>query len=224
MSNVIRSLMVKIGVDLSGVQKGLNKASKEFGSLGKTFSNAGGTLTRTLTVPILGAVAGLGAIVVKSSNAAASLQRLSGITGLGTERLQELAYVGAKLDVALESITGTQRSLVKAMTAAQGGAETQSLIFQRLGVSATDNTGHLRDSNVVFGEALDALGRMTNPAERDARALKIFGKSALELNPLIKAGGAEIARLTAEARENGAVMSGASVFALDRFKTSLAAL
>ena len=224
MSNVIRSLMVKIGVDLSGVQKGLKKASKELGSLGKTFSDAGGTLTRTLTVPILGAVAGLGAIVVKSASAASALQKMSGVTGLGTERLQELAYVGAKLDVALDSITGTQRSLVKAMTAAQSGADSQASVFKRLGVSVTDSTGHLRDSNTVLGEAIDALGRMTNPAERDAMALKIFGRNALALNPLIKAGGAEIARLTEEARTNGAVMSGSSVAALDRFKTSLDAL
>ena len=224
MSNVIRSLVVKIGVDLSGVQKGLKKASKEFSSLGKTFSDAGGTLTRTLTVPILGAVAGLGAIVVKSASAASALQKMSGVTGIGTERLQELAYVGAKLDVALDSITGTQRSLVKAMTAAQGGADSQSQVFKRLGVSVTDSTGHLRDSNVVLGEAIDALGRMTNPAERDAMALKIFGRNALALNPLIKAGGAQIARLTEEARENGAVMSGSSVAALDRFKTSMDAL
>jgi phage-related minor tail protein len=224
MSNVIRSLMVKIGVDLTGVQKGLKKASKEFSSLGKTFSDAGGTLTRTLTVPILGAVAGLGAIVVKSASAASALQKMSGVTGIGTERLQELAYVGAKLDVALDSITGTQRSLVKAMTAAQGGADSQASVFKRLGVSVTDSTGHLRDSNVVLGEAIDALGRMTNPAERDAMALKIFGRNALALNPLIKAGGAQIARLTEEARTNGAVMSGSSVAALDRFKTSLDAM
>jgi phage-related protein len=223
-SNVIRSLMVKIGVDLTGVQKGLKQTAKEFSGIGKTLSNAGGTLTRTLTVPILGAVAGLGAIVVKSASAASALQKMSGVTGLGTERLQELAYVGAKLDVALDSITGTQRTLVKAMSAAQSGADSQSSVFQRLGVSVVDSTGHLRDSNIVFGEAIDALGRLTNPAERDAMALKVFGKNALALNPLIKVGGAEIARLTAEARENGAVMSGSSVFALDRFKTSLDAL
>ena len=224
MSNVIRSLMVRIGVDLSGVQKGLRKTAKEFAGLGKALSAAGGTLTRTLTVPVLGAIAGLSAIVVKSANAASALQRMSGVTGLSTERLQELTYVGAKLDVTLDSITGPQRSLVKAMSAAQGGADAQASAFQRLGVSVVDGTGHLRDSNAVFAEAIDALSNMTNPAERDAIALKVFGRNALALNPLIRAGGEAIARLTMEAHESGAVLSGESVAALDRFKTSLDAL
>lgn len=55
MSSVIRSLMVKVGADLSDMQKGLKQASKQLKSAGKELSQIGGTLTRNLTLPIAGA-------------------------------------------------------------------------------------------------------------------------------------------------------------------------
>jgi phage-related protein len=76
----------------------------------------------------------------------------------------------------------------------------------------------------VFYEALDALGKMSNETERDAIAMEIFGRSAMELNPLIKAGAEEIANLSKEAHEVGAVMSEDNVAAMEEFGDTLASL
>jgi len=57
MSSVIRSLMIKIGADLTEAQKGLNQISKDLNNVGKSFSSVGATLTKGLTVPIAGAAA-----------------------------------------------------------------------------------------------------------------------------------------------------------------------
>jgi hypothetical protein len=90
--------------------------------------------------------------------------------------------------------------------------------FEQLGVNFRDDvTGELRNSNEVFAEVIDALGKMTNETERDAAAQNLLGKSARDLNPLIKAGSDEIARLTEEAEKTGAVMSDKAVQALDNF-------
>ena len=62
--------------------------------------------------------------------------------------------------------------------------------FKALKVKAVDPlTGKLRDSNDVFYEVVDALGKVKNETERDAIAMALMGKSARELNPLIEAGG-----------------------------------
>jgi phage-related protein len=68
-----------------------------------------------------------------------------------------------------------------------------------------------------MGEAFTALNGVGNETERDAIAMQLFGKSAMELNPLIKAGGDELNRLAKEARDSGAVMSNEAIAGLDTF-------
>jgi phage-related protein len=96
--------------------------------------------------------------------------------------------------------------------------------FQTLGVSVTDANGNLRDSEAVFSDAITALGGIKNEAERDALAMSIFGKSAMELNPLIKAGADELANLSQQAHEVGAVMSEEDVAAFEEFDDTLASV
>ncbi len=57
MSTVIRSLMVKVGADLTDMQKGLKKAAKELKSAGQEISSLGSSLTTGVTLPIAGAAA-----------------------------------------------------------------------------------------------------------------------------------------------------------------------
>lgn len=55
MSNVLRSLVVKTGVDLTGAQKGMAQLGKDLKKAGKDMTNTGMSLTKGLTLPILGA-------------------------------------------------------------------------------------------------------------------------------------------------------------------------
>jgi phage-related protein len=87
-----------------------------------------------------------------------------------------------------------------------------------------DSTGHLRDSNVVFQEAITKLGEMKNPTERNAASLKLFGRSALELNPLIETSAGEIAKLSDEAHKSGAVISNEGVASMAKFNKSMDAM
>ena len=149
------------------------------------------------------------------------LQRQADVTGLSAERLQELQYVGKNLGVELDTITGAQTKLTKAMSAAKDGTGAQADAFKALGINVVDSNGQLRDAKDIMSEAFTALNGVGNETERDSLAMQIFGKSAMELNPIIKAGGDELSRLTKEARENGAVMSDKAVAGLDTFGDTL---
>ena len=96
--------------------------------------------------------------------------------------------------------------------------------FDKMGISVIDSNGNLRDSEAVFSDAITALGGIKNEAERDALAMEIFGKSAQELNPLIKAGSAELDALGKKAHEVGAVMSEEDVAAFESFDDTLSSL
>jgi phage-related minor tail protein len=181
----------------------------------------------------IGKVAGAAALAVgamfagmakKAVENADELQKLSDVTGLSAERLQELQYAGAQLGVEIDTITGAQAKLTKAMFAAKDGTGSQAEAFAALGLSVVDANGNLRDVKDVMGEAFTALSKVTNETERDALAMQIFGKSAMALNPVIKAGGDGLKKLTDEARANGAVMSNEAVAGLDAFGDTIESL
>jgi phage-related protein len=224
LSSILRSLIVKIGADLSEFDKSMKKISKDLKKTGKSLSDGGAALTKGLTVPILGAAAGLGTLVGKSIESADEIKRLSDVTGLSAERVQELTYAGKNLGVEFDTIASAQAKLTKAMDTAKDGTGEQAEAFKALGISITDANGNLKNSKDIMSEAFTKLNSVGNETERDALAMQLFGKSAMELNPLIKAGGEELNRLTIEASKNGAVISGENITAMDNFGDSIDAV
>lgn len=189
--------------------------------------------------------AAIGGLVFDTANASAELVDMSAKTGITTTRLQELAYVGDQVGTSQETITGSLARLTRSMSGAQtqyedyakaqadaaaegkdfdGTLGDSAAAFDRLGVRVTDSSGKLRDSEDVFADAINALGQIQNEAERDALAMSIFGKSAQELNPLIKAGTDELDRLSKKAHEVGAVMSEEDVAAFEQFDDTLSSV
>ncbi|MEI6133017.1 MAG: phage tail protein [Bacillota bacterium] len=200
-----------------------NKFSKLGSSLGKIGAGLGVGVA-AIGVAAVGVIAGLGKMSLAAIENADEIQKTADVYGMSAEKIQELTYVGTKLDVELDTITKAQSKLTKSMYAAKDPTKAGADAFNELGIKVTDGSGKLRDSQVVMAEAFTALGKMGNETERNALAMKLFGKSAMELNPLIKAGGTEISKLTEEARKSGAVISDEAVGALDQFGDSFEAL
>lgn len=167
------------------------------------------------------AIAGL---VFSSAEAADKLQDLSAQTGISVESLQEMEYIGGQVGVSLDTITGAQARLVRSMSAGRDGTGDQAKAFAELGVSVTDAQGNLRSTQDVFKDTIDALGKIQNPAERDALSMSLFGKSAQELNPLIKEGSKGMEEMAAKAHDLGAVMSDKDVSSLAEFSDMLQGL
>lgn len=134
------------------------------------------------------------------------LATLSTQTGLSTDKLQELEYMAGLTDTSVDTITGSMRKLTKNMDSARTGTGEATDAFRELGIRYQTASGELRDADTVFGEVIDALGRLDDGTERDALAMAIFGKSAQELNPLIAAGSEQISAFAQEAHEMGYVL------------------
>ena len=130
----------------------------------------------------------------------------SAITGVPVEMLQAWDYAAPLIDTDVETITGAMTKLTKAMGDAQGGSEATKEKFAELGVSITDSEGHLRDSQDVLMDVIDALGQMENGTERDAAAMALLGKNAQELNPLIEAGSGALKEYADEAQALGYIL------------------
>lgn len=169
----------------------------------------------------VGAIAGL---VLKSADLAGELVDTANVTGIGVERLQELAFIGGQIGVSTETMTGSLAKLTRSMGAAADGTGDQAKAFKQLGISLKNSDGSLRSSQDVWQESLAALGGIANETERDVLAMALFGKSAMELNPLIKTSAEEMEAMKRKAREMGAVISEDNVNALESFGDTLAGL
>lgn len=221
-----------LGAKLNNAQADVNNMTRELESCGNEAEEAGddfadagkkagvfgdtmkGVVTGELIVKGLEKMADalkkvVGALkdaVVEGANFADDIATMSVVTGLSTDALQEYKYMAGLVDTSLETITGSLTKLTSNMYAAKGGTGAAAEVFKQLGVEILDANGELRDSEDVFGDVLEALGKMTNETERDAMAMKIFGKSAKDLNPLIAAGADGVAALREEAHKMGYVL------------------
>ena len=205
----------------------LRAVSEQFKEMGDKLTAAGQAM-----VPFSAAgaaVAGsLGALAVKSGEAADDLNTLATVTGISVKQLQ-LYKAGADLvDVSVETIAKSQQKLTKSMSTASGGTGKQAEAFKKLGVSVTNADGSLKSSDQVFNETIKALSGVENETERNALAMTLMGKSAMELNPLIEDGGKTYEQLAKTMAENNLkfvdqeTIDGANRFndALDTLKAS----
>lgn len=143
------------------------------------------------------------------------------VTGIATDKLQEYQYAAELIDVSTETLTKSMSKNIKSMASAAKGTGETAKAYQTLGVSVTNADGSLRDSQEVYWELIDALGKVDNETERDALAMQILGKSAQELNPLIEAGSARMAELGQQAHDAGAVLSQDTLEAYGAFDDQL---
>lgn len=153
-----------------------------------------------------------------------SINTLYKQTNLSTETLQEFQYMEKLIDVSTDTITGSLSKLTKNMSSARKGTGDAAAAFQELGIEIVDENGKLRKAEDVFNDAIDALGKVKNETERDAKAMAIFGKSAKELNPLIKAGSGELNKLKQAAHDSGYVLGNSSLKALQKAQDAMDSL
>ena len=176
-----------------------------------------GTKVSTLALVgvTVGLIAGFSKLTVETAKASDEILTMSKVTGLSTDTIQEMNYASELVDVSADTMTGAMRKMINSMGDAQNGNKEASESFRKLHLSINDN-GHLKDSEQMFYEVIDALGKMTNETERDALSMKVFGKSAQELNPLIEAGSKSLKEFGKQAQEMGYVMSGETLEAFGK--------
>lgn len=122
---------------------------------------------------------------------------------------QGWTYAAELIDTDVSTIVKAQDKLMGSMTSTSEDAQ---VTFNRLGVVTRETNGDLRDTNDVFWDTIEALGKSTDAhgdaiteTERDNLAQQLFGKSYRELIPLLTAGRTQWEALTEEGKTYAAV-------------------
>lgn len=196
--------------DLAKAMEDLGPRAKKGADMAKAAVVAAGAAAAAAAV-------GIFKLTTEAGKAADELITMSNKTGISTQQLQEMEYAARFVDVEVKTMTDSMMKLTKNMDNANKGTKDQVEAFEKLGVEYKNTDGTLRNAKDVWADVVDALGQINNEAERDAISMRLFGRSAQELNPLIVAGGDSLNALAEEARSLGLVMSDESVAALGQF-------
>lgn len=187
-----------------------DEAGKSFDTLGSICKATAATMAAAFAAVSAAAIAAGKALVDMAVEGAAYADTVlteATVTGIATDKLQEYMYAAELVDVSTDTLTKSMAKQIKSMKAVQDGTKLSVEAYDKLGVSVMNADGSLRDSDTVYWEVIDALGKIENETERDALAMQILGKSAQELNPLIEQGAARMQELGDQAQAAGYVVS-----------------
>ena len=180
-------------------QSALNGVEQKLNSVSATARRLGQAIWRTAT---------------ESAEWADTLATNASRYGIDTRTLQQWEYAARFVDVEASTIAAASNRLISAVSS-------NSQALANLGVHARTATGEMRSTQDVFWDAVEALGRMTDETERDARAQEIFGRSFAELRPLIDAGRQSWEEYCDEAERAGIILSETQTQGLLSFNDSL---
>jgi len=152
-------------------------AQRSSKNIGESFKKAGKAMA-TLGAGV--AVAGAGVIAFGQHLADLSneLVDASTKTGLTVENLGGLRLAAEGAGVAFAQLEPGLIKLSGAIVDASQGTGPAAEAFNRLGISATDAEGNLRNADDVFNEITATLAQVENQTEKNALAMDIFGKAA----------------------------------------------
>lgn len=199
-------------------------SSADWSALGDVVAGVGAAMAAVAAAAaaaIVEAGKALTDFAVQGAEYADNLLTMSTVTGMSTEKLQELQYAAELVDVSVDTITGSMKKNLSAMTKVRDGNEKTAAVYDRLGVAVLDANGNLRDDEEVYWELINALGQVEDETERDALAMEVLGKSAQDLNPLIEAGAERMDEFAKQAHNAGYVLSDDTLEAFGDFDDQL---
>ena len=159
------------GEEVDDAGEEADDAGNKFEKLGSICKAAGAAIGAAFAAVSAAAVAAGKALVDMSKEGAAYADTVlteSTVTGIATNKLQEYMYAAELVDVSTDTLTKSMAKQIKSMKSAADGSKTMVAAYDQLGVSVTDANGNLRDSDTVYWEIIDALGKVENETERDA--------------------------------------------------------
>lgn len=188
---------------LTGVAGKIGAAAK---GIGTAFTVAGGAI-----------VGVLGAMIFKVVDTGESLSKLSKQTGISVETLSALRLAAETNETSLEGIATGMKKLSLAMVEADDKGSKAAFMFKYLNIDARDSHGVMRDMSEVMLDVADKFAGMEDGAEKNTIAMQLFGKSGLDLIPMLNTGSKAIKEQMEEAKKLGLVMSKEAAEGADEF-------
>lgn len=174
-----------------------------------------------LSSSVLGAVQSVTSFALSVGEELDALNDVANRTGVGVEALQAYARAAADTGVSVEAFAKQIQVLTLNIGKATLDEKAQKK-FEELGIVFADLKELTPEQQ--FEQIVDAISRISDPAERAATAVKFFGKGGIQLGELFTLGPGALSRMREEAVSLGQVVSEDAVKAIDNMNDSFAAV
>ena len=136
------------------------------------------------------------------ANVGGEVRLLQRYTGDSAEEMSKLRFAGEETGVAADTLAMALGKMSKAAASTAGEKK-----FEAIGVSVKDMNGNFKSSSTIFEEVATKLSTMKNGVEKTDAIMGIFGRSGMQLAPLLNQGADGIKKFGEEAQKFGLVMN-----------------
>jgi hypothetical protein len=210
-----------IGSSIKGAEGNVTKSTGRIHKgLSNTFSGIKGMIA-----PAIAAFSVLGAIGIAKSSIQTfqdtgieviKLQRIAGGTAEQMSRLREAAVLSG---ISVDTLTKGLRLGSKALSNTEGNTKATAKMVALLGFNYQDAHGKVLPWAALLPKIADRFKSMPPGVQKTALAMKIFGRSGVDMIPFLNKGSAGIRALEAQSDKLGTTMSGKSLSAIVAYRT-----
>ncbi len=176
----------------------VKEMDEKFIGLGETMGTLGAALTSVSLVEL----------VKGAMESADQMGKMAQKAGVSVESLSRLSVAAKLSDVNTQTLASAMGKLDKNMLAAQAGTGASADAFKALGISVTDSSGKLKDSDEVMSEMAGKFSQYQDGAGKTAAAIAIFGKAGADMIPMLNDGSEEMQKNAELADKLGITLSG----------------
>lgn len=217
--SIIGSLYVALGLDSANFDTGAKKAQGSLAALSGS--------VKAFAAGALGALSFGGVVAVMQSavDKMDDLNKTSQKIGIPVEQLSSLEYAAKLADVSIDGLQTSMKKLSVGLTDfAAGGKSDAASALKAMGINALDANGKLRPTSELLADIADKFAKYKDGAEKSALAVALFGRSGLDMIPLLNGGSAALNQATSEARAFGIVVTKEAAQAAEDFNDNITRL
>lgn len=201
-----------------GLEAQARATSAKIGSAFSTVGKVAGLFGASL------GIAELAGAATRALDYASSLGEVAQQLGVTTKDLQVYRYAATQVGIEQDEIDKGLAKLTQTLGQAAVGAKKPEAAFDALGISVRDTSGHVKTAGQVIPEIAAALKGVTDPAQRAAVEIALFGKTGQKLDTLLSGGRGQIDNLREAAERLGLVLSDRQIQNADDAADKLAAV
>lgn len=211
MANIVGDIAIKVGADISPLVRDMGRANAEVAGLGGKLgglskglgaATAGGA---ALAGAVLGAGTALAALTRASMDNIDSLSKQARAVGISVASFQAMALVAEEAGVESDKFGKLLIKMQDNIASLNSGTAAQVQQFQALGLSISSLAGLGADEQ--FRLIAERMSAISEPSERTAAALNIFGKAGADAITMLDGYGAAVDNAAAFQRQFGIAVS-----------------
>ena len=196
MAETLVELVARISADASELKKGLADAEGKTEQSSKNMADSIKKVGLAMTVAGAAITAALGMMVKSFISTGSELHDLSLKTGVSVKALAGLQYAAEQNGASLGTVEMAIRRTASAMQDIKDGSAESIRAFDRMGLSLTDLQG--LNPEEQFMKIAGAIANIPDPMTRAATAQDLFGRSGMDMLPMLSEGAEGLQRMMEE--------------------------